>query len=163
MTMEDFISGFFLILIACVIGLVVWHAVNPKNTISRGLEAFWNSPAIKSFRMLIWGAFWLLFLGFLAIATIRWYFTESGWYPREREVEVFFKAHQWIDGEIQTCYSNTHTTEKTPDAELREIVCSFEGNESHVLRVKFWGPVRADKNKVWRCERFPTTMICRLQ
>jgi hypothetical protein len=76
---------------------------------------------------------------------------------------VFFNAHQWIDGEIQTCYSNIYTTEKMPDAELKQIACSFSGDESHVLKVKFWGPIKADRNRVWKCERSSTTMTCRLQ
>jgi hypothetical protein len=161
-TVEDVIEWTFGLLIISVLGFALWHGLNPKNPLSRGLEAFWNTPAIKQFRLFVWKAFWICFLGFLAIATISWYFNESGWYPREREVQVYFKAHQWIDGEIQTCYSNMYATEKTPDAELAQIVCSF-GEESHVLRVKFWGPIKADKNRVWKCERSSTAMTCKLQ
>ena len=94
---------------------------------------------------------------------IDWYFEKSNWYPREREIEVFFKAYQWIEGEIQTCYSPHEVDRKDPDAEIKVIYCSSEQRESHVLRVKFWGPIKDDKDKVWKCERSPTAMTCRLQ
>jgi hypothetical protein len=160
---EDVIGWILTLLIMGVLGLAVWHGLKPKNPASRGLEAVWNYPAIKQFRMLIWKAFWVCFLGYLVIVFISWYFEESGWYPREREVQVYFKAREWLDGEIQTCYSNAYTTDKGPGAELKQIVCTFNVDESHVLRVKFWGPIKADKNRVWKCERSSTTMICRLQ
>jgi len=160
---EDVIIGIFLLLIVCVLGFAIVHVNYPKNKLSRGLEAFWNTPAIKEFRMFIWKAFWVLLLGGIAITCIDYYFNESSWYPREREVEVFFKAHQWIDGEIQTCFSVQSTTPKTPDAELTTISCSSEKNESHVLRVKFWGQIKADKTKMWRCERSQSAMTCSLQ
>lgn len=162
MSEEDVIGWILTLLILGVLGLAVWHGLNPKNPVSRGLERFWNYPAIKQFRMLIWKAFWICFLGYLAIAFMSWYFEESGWYPREREVQVYFKAHQWIDGEIQTCYSSVSATVKNPDAELTALACSSD-TESHVLKVTFWGPIRADKNKIWKCERSSTTMTCKLQ
>jgi hypothetical protein len=159
---EDLVGWFFAILIFAVIGLAVWHQVNPKNPISRGLEAFWNTPDVKSVRLFLWKAFWVCFLGFLAISFISWFYEESGWYPRQREVQVFFKAHEWIEGEIQTCYSAAEVTAKKPDAEVTALACSTE-TESHVLKVTFWGPIKADKGKVWKCERSSTTMTCRLQ
>jgi hypothetical protein len=63
-------------------------------------------------------ALWLVFL------CADWYFNESVWYPREREIEVFFKAHQWIEGEIQTCYSGK-SNPKAPDNEIKTISCSL--------------------------------------
>jgi hypothetical protein len=162
-TLEDIVGWFFLILFFGVIGLAAWCYANPTNPVSRGLERFWNTPAIKQFRMFIWRAFWVCFLGYLVIVFVSWYFEESGWYPREREVQVYFKAHQWIDGEIQTCYSNMFTTDKGPDAELKQIACTFNGDESHVLKVTFWGPIKADKNRTWKCQRSSTSMICKLQ
>ena len=161
--LENFVSGFFLLLILSMFELYAWHRVAPKNPISRGLEGFWNTPAIKEFRLFIWKAFWVCFLGYLAFGLISWYFADSGWYPRQREVQVFFKAHNWIDGEIQTCYSAVTAAPKTPDGELQAIFCSSEESESHVLKVKFWGPITGEKNKVWKCERFQSSMTCRLQ
>jgi len=160
---EDILQGFLVLLIIGAVGLGLVHGFYPENRVSRGLKAFWNTPSIKKFRMFIWAAFWFCFLGMLAIGGIEYYFTDSGWYPQQREVEVFFKAHEWIDGEIQTCYSGQFATEENPAVEVKVISCSFEQNESHMLRVKFGGPIRADKNKVWRCERSQATMTCRLQ
>jgi hypothetical protein len=105
----------------------------------------------------IWRGFWFILLFILAA----YYFNESSWYPREREIEVFFKAHQWIDGEIKTCYSDQ--SKPSTDGELTFISCGgIELNESHLFRVKFWGPIKADKSKVWKCERSQTGMTCRL-
>jgi hypothetical protein len=160
-TEEDVITWICLLLVIGVIGFAFVHYFNPKNRLSRGLEAFWNTPTIKDFRLLIWKAFWVLLLGWIALSGIQYYFNESGWYAREREIEVFFKAHQWTEGEIQTCYSDQSKT--SPDGELTFISCRLELNESHVFRVKFWGPIKADKNKVWKCERHQTSMTCRLQ
>jgi hypothetical protein len=92
-----------------------------------------------------------------------WYFNESDWHPREREIPVFFKANKWVEGEIQTCYSGKTTTPQEPDAEVKVISCSFEENEPHVIRVKFLGPIKADSDKEWKCERLQTTIGCRLQ
>src|SRR5216683_7100259 len=104
-TMEDIIGWFLLLLLAGVIGLGVAHVVNPKNKLSRGIEAFWESNSIKNFRRSVRILFWFCVVSWLVVASIDYYFNDSGWYPREREVEVFFKANKWIDGEIQTCYS----------------------------------------------------------
>lgn len=163
LTADEVLGWIILLFIASAFVLFIIYRLNPKNRVSRGLEAFWNTPSIKQFRMFVLKAFWVLFLGWLTLTGIRYYFDESRWYPREREVEVFFKAHQWIDGEIQTCHSVKSTTPKTPDAEVTMISCSSEQSESHVLRVKFWGPIKADKNKVWKCERSQSAMTCSLQ
>jgi hypothetical protein len=146
------------ILSAC--GLLVYHGYNPQNKLTKPIDAFWSAPGVTKVRKLIRGVFWFILL-LLAVPIISYYYNESPWYPREREVAVFFEAHQWIEREIRTCYSEA--TEKTPDAELTAISCSLEGNEFHVLRVKFWGPIRADRHKAWKCERSQTSMTCRLQ
>jgi hypothetical protein len=153
---------FFLIMLSAF-GFLLYLRYNPNSRLRKGVEAFWKTPAIKQFRIFIWKVFWVLFLGWIAVVSIQYYFTDSGWYPREKEVDVFFKAHEWIDGEIQTCYSAQFTTPKTADTEIATIACSFDPSESHVLRVKFWGPIRADRNKVWKCERSQSAMTCRLQ
>jgi hypothetical protein len=127
----------------------------------------WNSPANPTVRTLVRGIsklFWvvscILFVIYLVFVCADWYFNDSDWYPREREIEVFFKAHQWIEGEIQTCSSGQSAI---PDIEIKTISCSLELNESHVMRVKFLGPIKADKNKVWKCERSQSAITCRLQ
>jgi len=160
----------FVLLVAAVFPLMVYHGYNPKNRISRGISAFWNSGGIKTIRRLVgvgfkvvWWVFCFFFVVWLVYLCADWYFTDSGWYPREREVAVFFKANQWLDGEIKTCYSGKSTTQYDPEAELTAISCPLEGNESHVLRVKFWGPIRADREKVWKCKRFQTKVTCWLQ
>ena len=129
-----------------------------------------NSPANTTSRNLVRGIFKLvpvifysLCVAYLVNICLEWYFDESDWYPREREIEVFFKAHQWIEGEIQTCYSPHAVARKGPAAEIKVIYCSSEQNESHVLRVKFWGSIKDDNDRMWKCERSPTIMTCRLQ
>jgi hypothetical protein len=159
-TWDEVLGWLVLLFILSLFALVAYHRNYPKNRISRGIEAFWNAPRVAKIRRDIWRGFWFIFLLYVAGISIEYYFNESGWYPREREIEVFFKAHQWIEGEIQTCSSVKSTT---PDDEIKAISCSSEFNESHVLRVKFWGPIKADTYKVWKCERSQTTMICRLQ
>ena len=63
----------FLLLMVCVLGFAVNHYFNPKNRLSRGLEAFWNTPSIKEFRMFVWKAFWVLLLGGIALTSIDYY------------------------------------------------------------------------------------------
>jgi len=161
--LENLVSGFFLLLVLGVFGLYAWYRVNPKNPISRGLKGFWNTPAIKQFRLFIWKAFWICFLGYLGFGLISWYFTDSGWYPRERKVVVAFKADKWIDGEVQFCQSTDTRVPKLPTGEVIAIFCSSELHELHVLKVKFWASITADRNKNWKCERFHSSMTCRLQ
>jgi hypothetical protein len=36
-------------------------------------------------------------------------------------------------------------------------------DERHVLQVKFWGPIAADRNKEWKCTRESASLTCRLQ
>jgi hypothetical protein len=161
-TVDEVLGWFVLLFIASAVALAVYHGINPKNRISRGIEGFWNAPGIARTRREIWRGFWFIVLLWLGGISIEYYFNESGWYPRQREIEVFFKAYQWIDGEIKTCYSDQSRTSKT-DGELTFISCGFELNESHLFRVKFWGPIKANKNKVWKCERSQSAMTCSLQ
>jgi hypothetical protein len=161
-TAEDVELWISFLLLVSVLGLAVWHFVNPKNPVSRGLVVFWNTPAIKKFSMFIWKAFGVCFFGYLAIVTISWYF-ESGFYPRQREVAVYFKAQQWIEGEIHTCYSEANEPYAKLGAELGVIDCSLGDSEFHVLKVTFWGSIKPDRKKIWKCERSSATMTCKLQ
>jgi hypothetical protein len=160
-TEEDVLAWICILFVTGLIGFAIAHYLNPKNRLSRALEAFWNTPRVAQIRRDIWRGFLFIVLLWLTAQSVNYYFNESSWYPREREVEVFFKPHQWIDGEIKTCYSDQ--TKKTTDGELISISCGFEQDESHVLRVKFYGPIKAEKNKLWKCERSQTGMTCRLQ
>src|SRR6266478_1377098 len=103
----------------------------------------------------------LLFFGGIAYLAIAYYFTESGWYPRTREVNVYCKAHDWVNGELQTCYS-FKSTDKTADGELTALSCSAN-DESHLLNVKFWGPITADGEIIWKCERLTFSITCKLK
>jgi len=126
---------------------------------------FWNAPEIKRLRKFIGRAFLL----WLAALCIDYYVHDSGWYPQQREVAVFFDPSDWIGGEIRTCYSILF------NGEFFSIDCSLETQETkrdgifghspenHVLPVRFWGSLKADINKLWKCERSQTTMTCKLQ
>lgn len=148
----------------------VYEGYNPNNALSRRIEAFSNTPRIKAIRSSTEGlfnfcvkAFWTLIVLWVGYACVVWYFDESNWYPREREIPVFFKANQWIEGEIKTCASLKTTTSKDPDAEIKGLLCTTEPDEFHVLKIKFWGPIKADREKRWNCERSLPTMTCTLQ
>jgi hypothetical protein len=146
----------------------VYEGYNPNNRLSRRIEAFSNTPRIKAVRSSIAGffnfcvkAFWTLTALWIGYACVDWYFTDSKWWPREREIEVYFKANQWVEGEIKTCLSNKTITSHDP--EIKTISCSTELNEFHVLKVTFWGPIKADSNKMWKCQRSQSSMTCTLQ
>ena len=118
------------------------------HSVSRCIEAltkprsmpFWNAPEIKRLRKFIGRAFLL----WLAALCINYYVHDSGWYPQQREVAVFFHPSDWIEGEIRTCYSILF------NGELFGIDCSPETQETkrdgifrdspenHVLPVRFW-------------------------
>jgi hypothetical protein len=120
---------------------------------------FWNAPATKRLRKFIGRAFLL----WLVALCIDYYVHDSGWYPQQRVVAVFFHPSDWIEGQIKTCYSILF------NGEFFGIDCSPERDgifryspENHVLPVRFWGSLKADTNKLWKCERSQTTMTCKL-
>lgn len=106
---------------------------------------------------------WACIPGAILIASVNYYFTESGWYPRTREVNVYFKAQEWVNGELRTCYSFSPSDQKTADDELAALFCGTNRDESHLLRVRFWGPIGADKDRTWKCERETSSITCKLQ
>lgn len=126
---------------------------------------FWNAPEIKRLRKFIDRA---LLLWFAALC-IDYYVHDSGWYPQQREVAVFFHSGGWIEGEIRTCYSILFS------GEFFGIDCNPETQETrrdgifryppqkHMLPVRFWGSFKADTNKLLKCERFQMNMTCKLQ
>jgi hypothetical protein len=101
------------------------------------------------------GLYVLLVLVFVGYAV-----SESGWIPRTREVLVWAKAQRWMIGEIKTCVSSGLSKE---DMEIEALVCDEENFEHHVLQVKFWGPIKADRTKQWKCTREQESLTCKLQ
>jgi hypothetical protein len=159
--MEDFIGSviewIIVILFVGCISLAVAHGINPKNKVSRSLEAFFTSPPMKKLGYFLMAMFWI---GILALM-VGYYVEESGWYPRAREIHVHFKPYQWITGELATCHSYANA-QGPKDDELTSLYCSSE-DESHMLRVRFWGPINADRDKLWECEREVASVTCKLQ
>jgi len=48
------ISGWIILLfVASAFAFAVYLGFNPKSRLSRGLEAFWETPAIKRLRMFV--------------------------------------------------------------------------------------------------------------
>jgi hypothetical protein len=92
-------------------------------------------------------------------AAYDWYFNESGWLPRSREVEVLARVSNWVTGELKICVSAA-TDDKE---ELKYLTCGNESNESHTLAVKFWGPITTDRDKIWKCQREESSLTCKLQ
>jgi hypothetical protein len=84
---------------------------------------------------------------------------ESGWLPRTREVVMYVRSEQWMMGEQKTCYSFS-TKEKT---DLDSLYCETDPKESHALNVKFWGAISTERDKIWKCERQETSVVCKLQ
>jgi hypothetical protein len=87
---------------------------------------FWNAPEIKRLRKFIGRAFLL----WLAALCIDYYVHDSGWYPQQRKVAVFFDPSDWIGGEIRTCYSILF------NGEFFGIDCSLETQETKRDRIR---------------------------
>jgi len=101
--------------------------------------------------------FVLLVVGGIVYAFVE----ESGWIPRTREVSVYVKPENWMTGEIKSCDS-LQSKEKTEIA----VLLSDQNQmlfEPHVLQVRFWGPIKTDRNKEWKCTREAASLTCRLQ
>jgi len=108
---------------------------------------------------ILWHGFIGLYL-LLVLVVIGYAVNESGWIPRTREVLVWVKAQHWMAGEIKTCESPRSSNE---EKEIRALVCDEENLEHHVLTVKFWGPINADRTKQWKCTREQEALTCKLQ
>ena len=86
----DEISGWIILLfVASAFVFAVYLDCNPKSRLSRGFEAFWETPAIKRLRMVMWKTFWVLFLGWLALVAIEDRFNRAG--IRDSDVEHFLR------------------------------------------------------------------------
>jgi hypothetical protein len=129
------------------------------------LPARYLKPAKKLYRVLSICVFVALG-GLMAMATIMTIITESGWIPRNREVNVYLGKQPWMTGEIKTCDSIRPNDRELREQELRLLACADDDrrlDEHHTLQVKFWGPITADRNKEWKCTREPSSLTCRLQ
>ena len=102
-------------------------------------------------------AFVLLVVGGIVYAFVE----ESSWIPRTREVSVYVKPENWMTGEIKSCAS-AQSKEKE---EIGVLLCDQNQMlfEPHVLQVRFWGPIKPDRNKEWKCTREAASLTCRLQ
>src|SRR5260370_25390960 len=102
-------------------------------------------------------AFVLLVVGGIVYAFVE----ESSWILRTREVSVYVKPENWMTGEIKSCAS-AQSKEKE---EIGVLLCDQNQMlfEPHVLQVRFWGPIKPDRNKEWKCTREAASLTCRLQ
>jgi hypothetical protein len=71
------------------------------------------------------------------------------------------KPENWMTGEIESCAS-LQSKEKE---EIGVLLCDQNQMlfEPHVLQVRFWGPIKPDRNKEWKCTREAASLTCRLQ
>lgn len=89
---------------------------------------------------------------------------DSGWIPHDKDVPVSVDTRNWIPEEVKMCASAKTSDKK----ELAALVCydtdnDSDSGQSHVLKVKFWGSIQADKDKLWRCTRGQDFLTCKLQ
>jgi len=88
---------------------------------------------------------------------------ESGWIPHTKDVLVSVDTRNWIPEEVKMCVSAKAKEKK----ELATVFC-FDGDndsssQSRRLKVKFWGSIKADKGKLWKCTRGQEFLTCKLQ
>ena len=136
--------------------LIAWLVTGYLVTNNK-LQPPFLKPA-QIFYYSICACYGLAILGGIGYAAVHYYTNESGWVPRNREIEVYVHASNWVVGELKICRS-LPTEDK---AELTVLFCSDDA-ESHTLKVKFWGPITADRNKMWKCEREFASLTCKLQ
>jgi hypothetical protein len=89
---------------------------------------------------------------------VAYYEYKSGWLPRTRKVVVHFEASKWVAGELKTCYSFPPREKGEPTS----LFCDTHTNESHVLKVTFWGTITTGL-EVWKCKRGHASLNCKLQ
>jgi hypothetical protein len=158
----NWITWILIIIIIGALALKIHNRFRPKPKIQRGVEAFFNAEPIErlvgAFRKFLVYCFYLVLI---AACLYGWVY-ESGWYPRTREVGVFFVPSKWVVGELKTCYS--HPSEQR--AELTALFCenyTTSPDEYHLLNVTFWGTITTERDKIWKCERGQSSLTCKLQ
>jgi len=97
----------------------------------------------------------LSFAGIAALLGIT--YTLIDYVPQTREIPVYFKAYQWIPGAFEDCYSTVEQKD-----EVSMLVCG-DSNEEHEMNVEFYGDLKPDRNKTWKCQRGQTSITCKLQ
>ena len=85
------------------------------------------------------------------------------WIPITRDVLVSVDTRNWIPEEVKICASTVSKAQR----ELVALAC-LDGNgretaQTHILKVKFWGSIQADRDKVWKCTRGQEFLTCKLQ
>jgi hypothetical protein len=85
--MGDILTWVILLFIVSAFVFAVYLGAAPNSRLSRGLDAFWETPAIKQFGKFLRRTFWVLLIGMLAIGAIQDYFSRAG--IREGAVENF--------------------------------------------------------------------------
>jgi hypothetical protein len=93
---------------------------------------------------------------------------KSGWLPRNREVKMYTNTVGWINGESKMCFSypkdNKSHDSEDDKSDISELLCNDSSlQNSHMLKVRFWGSVRSDRFKLWKCERADDSITCKLQ
>jgi hypothetical protein len=84
---------------------------------------------------------------------------ESAWIPHTKDVLVSVDTRNWIPEEVKMCALAKADEKKEPMA----LIC-YDGDndsnsgQSHIVKVKFWGSIQADKNKLWKCTRGQATL-----
>jgi hypothetical protein len=95
---------------------------------------------------------------FVAGGLVAYYGNKSGLLPRTRKVVVHFEASKWVAGELKTCYSFPPREKREPTS----LFCDTHTDESHVLKVTFWGTITTGL-EVWKCKRGQASVTCKLQ
>jgi hypothetical protein len=124
-----------------------------------------ESPYLPTKTILIRG--FLVCLGLLVIArvipSILQAVDDLGWIPHTKDVPVLVDTRSWIQEEVKACASV-----KAQNKELSTLIC-YDGDngpdsgQSHILSVRFWGSIEADKDKLWKCTRGKEFVTCKLQ
>ena len=162
-TMDEIIGyGFLWLLLGLflfLLFLAIYKGIKPDNKVQRRIDAFFERKSVKALVQTISVGFWLIVGLSFGGSLVVYYFTESAWFPRTREVPVYANVFTWVTGELKTCYS-----ELTPSKdELAYLVCDAEAKDYHLLKVRFWGTITTEREKSWKCEREEASLTCKLQ
>jgi hypothetical protein len=160
---DNIIGGLFGLLMLCFIGFIFYLILNPKNRFAAAFDSWKKRRIVHAIGTALRAIFFLVVIAMILIGGLNYYFTESGWLPRTREIVVYAEAAKWVPGELRECFSN----EGSAKDELLALECPMEfeknADETHTLTVKFWGPITTERPKLWKCEREEKSLTCRLQ
>jgi hypothetical protein len=150
--LNDYPVLFFCLFVGGLLGFLVLGYLVTNNKLKPPLL----QPA-KVIYTLFRVAFFLLVFGVFLYAFVE----NSGWLPRMREVSVYVKPENWMTGEIKSCAS---LASRESD-EIAVLLCDQSEMvfEPHVLEVRFWGSIKPDRDKEWKCSRGPASLTCKLQ